>query len=148
MPGALHAWTALGFAQPYARKWGCRAANKLNPKRGRSLVKEKEFGAATKTPSLNGEGRFEPMQSLQLDGCRAGATSKMAPGVAGGGDPVFGHPPVLPGTPTAGLGAPGPIGLGPGPRCSPHPLQQQRRKVQQRGWRGGRGGKDPQHFYG
>lgn len=108
MPGALHAWTALGFAQPYARKWGCRAANKLNPKRGRSLVKEKEFGAATKTPSLNGEGRFEPMQSLQLDGCRAGATSKMAPGVAGGGTLFLGTPPSCLAPPRQGWVPPAP----------------------------------------
>lgn len=103
VPGALPAWTALGFGHAYGRKWGCRGANEVNPKRGRSLVKEKETGAGTKTPSLNGEGRFEPMHSLEPGGCRAGATSKTAPGCLGGahlGTPTPAwHPPGRAGCP-------------------------------------------------
>lgn len=108
------------------------------------MVKEKETGAGTKTPSLNGEGRFEPMHSLEPGGCRAGATSKTAPGWLGVGGDVW-APPLLPGTPLAWLGAPGPIGLGSGPRCSLHPLQQHQ-KVQQKGTEGWERGEGPPAF--
>lgn len=64
--------------------------------------------------------------------------------VAGGRGGCLGTPPPA-WHPLAGLGAPGPIGLGSGPHCSLRPLQQHQ-KVQQKGMEGWERGEGPPAF--